>query len=120
MVGEECGGGHKQTSITIAGGIGVVNVPYGGQEAWERHNPQNHEGGSGVERRRVIGEVHGKGNLMHQNWEGNVTEGSNDGDPLIANAGEAFFLYIIALRARGRKQGQCRPRLRGRHLHGSW
>ncbi len=30
-----------------------------------------------------------------------------------------FFFGIIALRARGRKQGQCRPRLRGRHLHGS-
>ena len=28
-----------------------------------------------------------------------------------------FFLY--ALRARGRKRGQCRPRRRGRHLHGS-
>ena len=26
---------------------------------------------------------------------------------------------IIALRARGRKQGQCRPQLRGRHLHDS-
>ncbi len=30
LVGEEHGGGRKQTSITIAGGIGVVNVPYGG------------------------------------------------------------------------------------------
>ncbi len=28
-----------------------------------------------------------------------------------------FFIY--ALRARGRKRGQCRPRRRGRHLHGS-
>ena len=28
-----------------------------------------------------------------------------------------FFLY--ALRARGRKRGQCRPRRRGWHLHGS-
>ncbi len=62
LVGEECGGGHKQTSITIAGGIGVINVPYGGQGAWERHNSQNHGGGSGVECRRIIGEVHGKGN----------------------------------------------------------
>jgi hypothetical protein len=25
------------------------------------------------------------------NWEGNVTEGGNDGDPLIANEGEACF-----------------------------
>jgi hypothetical protein len=119
LVGEECGGGRKQTSITIAGGIGVVNVPYGGQGAWERHNPQNHRGGSGVERRCIIGEVHGMGNLMHWNWEGDVTEGGNDGDPLIDNAGEGFF-FIIALCARGRKQGQCRPQLRGRHLHGSW
>ena len=30
---------------------------------------------------------------------------------------EFFFLY--ALRARGRKRGQCRPRRWGRHLHGS-
>ena len=28
------------------------------------------------------------------NWEGNVTEGGNDSDPLIADAGEAFiFVY---------------------------
>jgi hypothetical protein len=94
LVGEECGGGRKQTSITIAGRIRVVNVPYGGQGAWERHNLQNHGGGSGVERRRVVGEVHGKGNLMHRNWEGNVTEGGDDGDPLIDDAGEAFFFCI--------------------------
>jgi hypothetical protein len=30
LVGEECGGGHKQTSITIAGRTGVVNVPLWG------------------------------------------------------------------------------------------
>jgi hypothetical protein len=53
------------------------------------------------------------------NWEGNATEGHDNGDPLIADEEEAFFI-IIALRARGRKQGQCRLRLRGRHLHGSW
>ncbi len=63
LVGEERGGGRKQTSIPIVGGIGVVNVPYGGQGAWDRQNPQNHGGGSGGECRRVIGEVHGKGNL---------------------------------------------------------
>ncbi len=34
------------------------------------------------------------------NWEGNVTEGGNNGDPLIANEGEAFFLYIWAPRER--------------------
>ena len=33
--------------------------------------------------------------------------------------GFSFYFGIIALRTRGRKQGQCRPRLRGRHLHGS-
>jgi hypothetical protein len=33
--------------------------------------------------------------------------------------GFSFKGGIIALRARGRKQGQCRPRLWGRHLHGS-
>jgi hypothetical protein len=93
LVGEECGGGRKQTSITIAGRIGVVNVPYGGQGAWERHNPQNHGGGSGVERRCVVGKVHGEENLTHRNWEGHVTEGSDDGDPLIDDAGGAFFLY---------------------------
>jgi hypothetical protein len=64
LVGEEGRGGCKQTSITIMGGIGVVNVPYGGQGAWERHNPQNHGGGSGIERQCVVGEVHGKGNSM--------------------------------------------------------
>ncbi len=90
LVGEECKGSCKQTSITIAGRIGVVNVPYGGQGAWERHNPQNHGGGSGVECRHVIGEVHGKGNLTHRNWEGDVTEGGNNGDPLSDDAGEAF------------------------------
>jgi len=30
-----------------------------------------------------------------------------------------FFFDVIALRARGRKQGQCRPPSGGRHLHGS-
>jgi hypothetical protein len=103
----------------IAGGIGVINVPYGGQGAWERHNPQNQGGGSGVECRCIVGEVHGEGNLTHQNWEDDVIEGGNDGDPSINDAGEAFF-YIIVLRARGRKQGQCRLWLRGWHLHGSW
>jgi hypothetical protein len=29
LVGEEPEGSRKQTSITIMGGIGVVNVPYG-------------------------------------------------------------------------------------------
>jgi hypothetical protein len=28
-------------------------------------------------------------------------------------------IEVIALRTRGRKQGQCRPQSRGRHLHGS-
>ncbi len=94
LVGEECGGGRKQTSITIAGRIGVVNVPYGGQGAWERHNPQNHWGGSGVERRCVVGEVHGEGNSTHRNREGDVTEGGDDGDPLIDDAEEAFFFVF--------------------------
>ncbi len=94
LVDEERRAGRKQTSITIVGGIRVVNVPYGGQGAWGRHNPQNHGGGSGVERRHVFGEVHGKGNLTHRNWEGNVTEGGDDSDPLIADAGEAFFFCI--------------------------
>jgi hypothetical protein len=31
--------------------------------------------------------------------------------------GFSFTVGIIALRARGRKQGQCRPQLWGRHLH---
>ena len=30
-----------------------------------------------------------------------------------------FFFFLYSLRARGRKRGQCRPRRRGRHLHGS-
>ncbi len=58
-----------------------------------------------------------------QNWEGNVTESGDEGDPLIAKErGEALFFlsYMIVLHARGRKQGQCHPRLGGRHLHGSW
>jgi hypothetical protein len=107
LVGEERGGSRKQTSITIAGRIGVVNVPYGGQGAWERHNPQNHGGGSGVEHRGVIGEVHGKGNSMHQNWEGNVTEGSNNGE-LFADAVEDFF-FIYNCAPRKRKEAGTMP-----------
>ena len=29
------------------------------------------------------------------------------------------FFFLVALCARGRKHGQCRPQRRGRHLHGS-
>ncbi len=64
LVGEESRGGRKQTSITIAGGIRVVNVPYGGHGARERHNPQNHGGGSSNGCQHVVREVHGKGNSM--------------------------------------------------------
>jgi hypothetical protein len=39
------------------------------------------------------------------------------------NAGEEgadiYFFDVIPLRVRGRKQGQCHPRSRGRHLHSS-
>ncbi len=57
-----------------------------------------------------------------RNLEGDVSEGYDNGDPIIADEEEAcfFFVGIIALRVRGRKQRQCRPRLWGRHLHGSW
>jgi hypothetical protein len=34
------------------------------------------------------------------NWEGDVTEGGNDGDPSIADEGEAFFIYNCAPRER--------------------
>jgi hypothetical protein len=108
LVGKERGGGRKQTSITVTGGIGVVNVPYGGQGAWERHNLQNNGGGSGIEHRHIGGEVHGKGNSMHRNWEGDVTEGGNDGDPLIADEGEAFF-FVYNRAPRERKEARTMP-----------
>ncbi len=52
------------------------------------------------------------------------SEGERQGGNAKAyNAGEEeadnFFFDVIALRMRGRKQGQCRLRSRGRHLHGS-
>jgi len=39
--------------------------------------------------------------------------------PRRGRRGSLDFFYIYALRARGRKHGQCLPRRRGRHLHGS-
>ncbi len=62
----------------------------------------------------AIGE--GGGGLGQKTKEAPVSE--DGGDPTQIPK-EAFFLLMIALRARGRKQGQCRPRLRGRHRHGS-
>jgi hypothetical protein len=49
--------------------------------------------------------------------------GRQGGNAEAYNAGEQeadnLFFDMIALRARGRKQGQCRPQSRGWHLHGS-
>jgi hypothetical protein len=108
LVGEERGGGHKQTSITIAGGIGVVNVPYGGQ----------------VPGRGIICKTTGvvvalnAGALLERsmaretqhnwNWEGNVTEGGDNGDPLIADEGEAFF-FVYNRAPRERKEAGTMP-----------
>jgi len=38
--------------------------------------------------------------------------------PRQGRRGSLDFFFIYALHARGRKCGQCRPRRRGRHLHG--
>ena len=46
----------------------------------------------------------GDGGWGEGNWP-NLTQGSDN--------------FLHALRMRGRKQGQCRPRLGGQHLHGS-
>jgi hypothetical protein len=52
---------------------------------------------------------------------GSGLEGERQGcDAKAYDAGEEeadFVFDVIALRARGRKQGQCHPRSRGRHLH---
>jgi hypothetical protein len=108
------------------GQLGIIDVPYGGCGAKKRHNPQDHGGGSSSGGRHVVGEVHDKGiSDRPVKREGVITEGGGDGDTFKCRrkgggGGKRFFLYMIALRASGRKQGQCRPRLGGWHLHGSW
>ncbi len=67
-----------------------------------------HRGGSDIERRRLVGEVHGKGNLTHRNWEGNVTEGGDNGDQLIADEGEAFF-FVYNRTPHERKEAGTMP-----------
>jgi hypothetical protein len=62
----------------------------------------------------VVGE--GGGGLGQKTKEAAVSE--DKGDPTQIPKKVCFF-FMIALRARGRKQGQCRLLLRGRHRHGS-
>ncbi len=38
------------------------------------------------------------------NWEGDVIEGGNAGDPLIANEEEAFFVFVYNRALRERKE----------------
>jgi hypothetical protein len=61
----------------------------------------------------VVGE--GGGGLGQKTKEAAVSE---DEGALTQIPQKVFFFLMIALRARGRKQGQCPPQLRGRHRHG--
>ncbi len=60
---------------------------------------------------------YGGGGLGRKMKEAAVSE--DGGDPTQIPKEMIFFFWMIALRARGRKQGQCRLRLKGWHHHGS-
>ncbi len=62
----------------------------------------------------AVGE--GGGGLGRKTKEAAVSE--DGGDPTQIPKEAFFYFFMIALRVRGRKQGQCRPQLRGRHRHG--